>query len=170
MERVPFDQIQASLRSAVDQAAAHSRFPLDVALTCAHGQSAERAVLCHGAVQSKNAAQQEELRNLLTLLDVTSTSAGLAIKRIGKQGDDTSGIRDALVDLWGRAEAARCLWFDTQHLFSGEEVADRIDDLWETSRLLAPEAIAIAMRLSEPVVQYVEFASKFVKEAPRVGA
>jgi hypothetical protein len=107
-----------------------------------------------------------DLAQILVLLDITSTGASLAIKQLGKVGDDTTGIRDALVDLWGRCEAARCLWFDTQQLFTGEEAKSRIEDLWETAKLVPPDAIAIAMRLSETVAQYVEFASKVIALAP----
>jgi hypothetical protein len=100
------------------------------------------------------------------LLDATSVSAGLAIKKITKLGDDSSGIRDSLVDLWGRTEAARCLIFDVESVFGGSEAESRIADLWETARLLAPDAIAIAMRLSEPVEQYVAFAAEVFSLAP----
>jgi alkylation response protein AidB-like acyl-CoA dehydrogenase len=100
---------------------------------------------------------------VLDLFEVTSVSAALAIKRLGGRADDMSGIRDALVDLWGRAEAARSLLFDVDAVWTGVERDARQGDLCETARLLAPDAIAIAMRLSEPVSQYVEFASKVVK-------
>jgi hypothetical protein len=106
------------------------------------------------------------LPELLTLIDVTAISAGRAIKRLAASGDDTTGVRDALVDLWGRAEAARCLLIDSQGLFSGQEAAERVMDLWESAQLLAPDAIAIAMRLSEPVGQYVDFASKVMAAVP----
>jgi hypothetical protein len=54
--------------------------------------------------------------------------------------------------------------FDVDAVWTGAEHDLRQSDLWETARLLAPDAIAIAMRLSEPVSQYVEFASKVIKQ------
>ena len=105
---------------------------------------------------------------ILDLFEVTSVSAAVAIKRLGSSAADTSGIRDALVDLWARAEAARSLVFDVLGVWTGEERECRVVDIWETARLLAPDAIATAMRLSEPVSQYVEFASKVIDaEWPR---
>jgi len=138
------------LREELEGLVPNSRFPLDAAVGC---------------MQQKRGVQQrpEDLLELLELFEVTSVSAAVAIKRLGGVADDLSGIRDALVDLWGRAEAARSLLFDLYSLWTGVERDARKGDLWETARLLAPEAIAIAMRLSEPVSQYVEFASKVSK-------
>lgn len=163
MQRAQFDQIVEELRARVEKAGGQTRFPLDAVLAGAAQQSALRKSL----VGSKaNPAFAE----LLALLDVTAVSAARAIKRLAASGDDATGVRDALVDLWGRAEAARCLLIDSLGVFSGDEATSRIMDLWETARLLAPDAIAIAMRLSEPVSQYVEFASKVMAQAPRKSA
>jgi hypothetical protein len=146
------EQVLATLRRELDSKAAASRFPLDGAVqTIQRGQS-----------QGVSAQPQEFLAPLLDLFEVTSVSAALAIKRLGSTTSDASGIRDALVDLWGRAEAARSLLFDVLTVWAGDERDERITDLWETARLLAPDAIAMAMRLSEPVSQYVEFASKVI--------
>jgi hypothetical protein len=163
MERVQFDQVVAELRDHAEKVGEQSRFPLDAVLSRALGQDAARKGLV-------NAQTAPGLSELLMLIDVTAVSAARAIKRLAASGDDTTGVRDALVDLWGRAEAARCLLVDSQSLFSGAEATERIIDLWETGRLLAPDAIAIAMRLSEPVGQYVDFASKVMTAAPSQGA
>jgi len=159
MERTQFDQVVDELRGYTEQVAGGSRFPLDTVLGHAQQQLASRK----GLVSLQASAGLPEL---LMLIDVTAISAARAIKRVAASGDDTTGVRDALVDLWGRAEASRCLLIDCQGLFSGEERAQRLTDLWESARLLAPDAIAIAMRLSEPVSQYVEFASKVMAAAP----
>jgi hypothetical protein len=163
MNRAQFDQIEAELRAQVEQAGGQSRFPLDTVLAGALQQTAVRRSLVFSQATPA-------LADLLALLDVTAISAARAIKSLAASGDDATGVRDALVDLWGRAEAARCLLIDSQGVFSGDEAAGRIMDLWETARLLAPDAIAIAMRLSEPVSQYVEFASKVMALAPRQSA
>jgi hypothetical protein len=159
MERAQFEHVVEELRAQAGKVAASSRFPLDATLCCALQQSNSRKGL--GSLQDAVG-----LPELLTLIDVTSVSAASAIKSLAAAGDDATGVRDALVDLWGRAEAGRCLLIDLQSVFSGNEAAARVADLRETARLLAPDAIAIAMRLSEPVSQYVEFASKVLAVAP----
>ncbi len=150
MTRTERDAVVTALRQELESSVPASRFPLDAA--------ASR--IQHGKIS----AEQPCLGDLLNLFEVTSVSAAVAIKRLGGRGDDLSGIRDALVDLWGRAEAARSLLFDVDAVWTGAEHDLRQSDLWETARLLAPDAIAIAMRLSEPVSQYVEFASKVIKQ------
>lgn len=153
MERQQCEKILQELYAHAEQKAAHTAFPLDIILDCAREQQQQRVQIAGGATSPL-------VVDLLVLLDVTSVSASRAIRSLAARADDASGIRDALVDLWGRAEAARCLLIDAQTVFSQEQASQRMNDLWETARLLAPEAIAIAMRLSEPVIQYVEFASK----------
>jgi hypothetical protein len=159
MDRVAVDGFLHSLRASL--AANSSRFPLDASVQSVSGQHGDRQ-----RMTGQGSPLSEGLVRLLMLLDATSVSASLAIKNLGRSGDDSSGIRDALVDLWGRSEAARCLLIDSQGVFSGAEATNRVHDLWETARLLAPDAIAIAMRLSEPVEHYVEFATKVVSQAP----
>ena len=144
----------AALRQELDAHVAASRFPLDGAVQRIRA----------GCAISEIALPAHDIASLLDLFEVTSVSAALAIKRLGTSANDTSGIRDALVDLWGRAEAARSLLFDVLTVWQGSERAERVADLRETARLLAPDAIAIAMRLSEPVSQYVEFASKVIQQ------
>ena len=151
MDRGETDSFVVNLRSELYAGA--SSFPLDQAVTKVTAQRSERE-------NTASSLKDQSLHQLLMLLDATSVSAGLAIKKLAKLGDDSSGIRDSLVDLWGRAEAARCLLFDVQSVFGGSEAESRIADLWETARLLAPDAIAIAMRLSEPVDRYVAFAGE----------
>jgi len=147
------DVLKGALRGELESVTASSRFPLDSGVK-KFQQLPNRS----------SHVGDEALMGLLGLLDVTSVSAGVAIKRLGGLAPgDTSGIRDALVDLWGRAEAARSLLFDVLAVHTGSARDDRVADLWETARLLAPDAIATAMRLSEPVSQYVEFASKVIE-------
>lgn len=157
MERTTIDDLCGELQRAVTSSAARSIFPLDAAVQMALQQKNRE--------QLKKTEAQPSWVDLLALLDVTSVSAAAAIKQLASSGDDATGIRDALVDLWGRAESARCLWLDSTTTFTGTESAERVSDVWETARLLAPDAIAVAMRLSEPVAQYVEFASKVVSVA-----
>lgn len=157
MDRVVVDGFLSKLRN--DLAGSSAGFPLDEAVTLAHVQADERE-------RAGATSGPDNLSRLLMLFDVTSASAALAIKKLGKAAEDASGIRDALVDLWGRAEAARCLLFDAQDIYGGAEASTRILDLWETARLLAPDAIAIAMRLSEPVSKYVEFVAQVLTKAP----
>jgi hypothetical protein len=159
MARAERDVGMSALRGELEVLVPTSRFPLDAAVEC-----------IRRIQQQRGPAGQQRLGSLLNLFEATSVSAALAIKRLGGKADDISGIRDALVDLWARAEAARSLVFDVDTVWSGAERNVRQGDLWETARLLAPDAIAIAMRLSEPVSQYVEFASKVIEqEGPAAG-
>jgi hypothetical protein len=89
----------------------------------------------------------------------------------GGVSSDNSGIRELLVDLWSRAEAARSLIFDVQDVFEGEDKRVRLADICETARVLAPEAIAVAMQLSVPVEEYIEFAEGILArtKGPSVG-
>jgi hypothetical protein len=157
MDRMVTDGFLSNLRNEL--AGGASSFPLDQAVTKVVAQRSDRDKVA-------SSSRVQNLGQLLMLLDATSVSAALAIKKLTKLGDDSSGIRDALVDLWGRSEAARCLLFDVQLTFAGSEAESRISDLWETARLLAPDAIAIAMRLSEPVDGYVSFAAQVFSQAP----
>lgn len=153
------DAVMSTLRRELEAAQPTSRFPLDSAVVgMRKHQRSERMSRALG-----------NLADALDLFEVTSVSAALAIKDLGSVANDTSGIRDALVDLWGRAEAARSLLFDVEAVWTGSARGERELDLWETARLLAPDAIAIAMRLSEPVSQYVEFASKVIGSAGPAG-
>jgi hypothetical protein len=159
MDRAAVDGLMHALQTTL--ATSSSQFPLDASVKSVASQQDDRQrAIAQGASHAAGLAQ------LSMLLDATSASAAVAIKKLAKSSDDSSGIRDALVDLWGRAEAARCLLVDSQGVFSGAEATRRVADLWETARLLAPDAIAIAMRLSEPVEHYVEFATGVMKKAP----
>lgn len=150
MARDERDAVMCSLREELESVEPPARFPLDVAVRCMQ--------------QRQGVVRPQQLGDVLDLFEVTSVSAAIAIKRLGGTTDDQSGIRDALVDLWARAEAARSLIFDVDAVWTGAEREARQGDILETARLLAPDAIAIAMRLSEPVSQYVEFASEVIKQ------
>jgi hypothetical protein len=156
MERSEFDRMLNELKDALRSAGDGHRFPLDAALTGVVAQFGSRKVVV------TNSEVSDDALGLLALFDATAVSAAVALKRISETHDDRSGLTSALVDLWGQAEAARCLWFDHFGVFSGEASRLRGEALKETARLLAPEAIALAMRLQEPVAQYVEFVSKVV--------
>jgi len=151
------DNVLTKLREDLEASAADSRLPLDSAVAATLRMREQVRVDGTASSDESGAVAQ-----LLDLFEVTSVSAALAIKHAGVSASDTTGTRDALVDLWGRSEAARSLAFDALTVWTGQERQDREADLWETARLLAPDAIAIAMGLSEPVSQYVEFASKVI--------
>jgi hypothetical protein len=157
MKREVFDRLLDELKGAVLATAEGHRFPLNAAVAAVMLQGNSRAA----ATASKPEISQSAL-GLLALFDVTTVSAALAIKDVSRTHDDTTGLTTGLVDLWGQAEAARCLWFDQYAVFSGGESHLREVALQETARLLAPEAIALAIRLQEPVAQYVDFVSKVV--------
>lgn len=157
MERTEFDRMLHELRDALRSAPDGHRFPLNAAVTGVVAQGATRK-----AVVAAKPEVSDSALGLLAIFDATAVSAAVALKRISETHDDRSGLTTALVDLWGQAEAARCLWFDHFRVFTGEDSRVRDEALKETARLLAPEAIALAMRLQEPVAQYVEFVSKVV--------
>lgn len=157
MNRDEFDKLHSDLRASVSGATSEHAFPLNAAVEAVLAQHQSRLA----ATGSRKDASEQDLR-LLELFDVTSISAGLAIHALSKKGDDASGISTALVDLWTQSEAARCLWFDRFVVASEAEIAARAEALRETAKLLAPEAIAVAIRMREPVAQYVEFVSKVV--------
>ena len=152
MDREKLDSLLSELKKSVESSSAGHLFPLNAAVV---GVATQR-----DARRSLDARISERELDLLALFDVTSVSASLAVKSVSRTHSDTTGITTALVDLWGQAEAARCLWLDQHSLFSGEAAKARGEALQETARLLAPEAISLAIRLGEPVVQYVEFVSK----------
>lgn len=145
------DQLIAKVISDLRAVAVSSRFPLNEAVSILSAKSA--AEIAKGGTP-----EELLLMGLLDLFEVTSISAAQAIKSLHNITNDDSGVRDLLVDLWSRAEAGRSLVFDVQGVFSGEDKAQRLADISETARVLAPETIAVAMHLSVPVDKYVEFA------------
>jgi len=154
MNREKLDSLLSELKNSVERSSEGHLFPLNAAVVSV---SAQRDVR-----RSMDDKIPDKELDLLALLDATSVSASLAVKNVSRAHSDTTGMTTALVDLWGQAEAARCLWLDQHTLFSGEAARERGEALRETARLLAPEAISLAIRLGEPVVQYVEFVSKVV--------
>jgi len=159
MERSAFDTLVMELRSAVEVPGGGA-FPLDAAVRVAQAQERTRRDLISGASGARGVTEDD--LHVLAMFDITSASAAIAIRKLAADDAESAGITTALVDLWGRSEAGRCLWFDAHSLFSGDEAAERSRAAKESARLLAPEAIAIAFRLSTPVVQYVEFVSKVI--------
>ncbi len=157
MNREEFDQLQSELKSALGGAAKEHTFPLNAAVEAIVAQHERRL-----AVSRARAEVLDEDLRLLELFDMTSVSAALAIRALSKKSDDTSGISTALVDVWTQSEAARCLWFDRFASGGQAEMGVKVEALRETAKLLAPEAIAVAIRMREPIAQYVEFVSKVV--------
>lgn len=104
-----------------------------------------------------------KLACLLTLFEVTALSAASGISGLANAGGDTSGLSDALVDLWVRSEAARSLIFDLKDGGVGEGYAERLEDLFESARIIVPEAIALAMRVAEPVDSFVMFSGTVLR-------
>ena len=143
------DRLNAEVLRELAANSAGSRFPLNQSVS---------ALKLKSKVQSATVGDDAMIRGLLELFEVTSISATAAIKVLEGGASDNSGIRDLLVDLWSRAEAGRGLIFDVQSVFEGEDKRVRLADICETARVLAPEAIAVAMQLSVPVEEYVEFA------------
>jgi hypothetical protein len=155
MDREQFDRLQSELKSSVSGVAHGHAFPLNAAVEAIVAQHGARFEMTRSRIHERDS-------RLLELFDITSVSASLAIRALAKRSDDTSAISTALVDLWTQSEAARCLWFER---FAGNgqaEVGAKEEALHETAKLLAPEAIAVAIRMREPVAQYVEFVSKVV--------
>lgn len=157
MDFASFNQSREQLHAAVAASAA-AIFPLEQALSQAKASHAERVALVSAAGVSP--AKVETAAELLAVLQSTSVSAALAVKRVSERKVEVAGISTALVDLWGMAEAGTALWYDTFVRFAADPEAAREPALRETVRLLGPEAVSIATQLHEPVVQYIEFVSK----------
>jgi methylphosphotriester-DNA--protein-cysteine methyltransferase len=73
-----------------------------------------------------------------------------------------------LVDLWGRAEACRALWFETYVLWPKDKTAERRRALAETVLQLASESIGTALRFSRSCQQFVDFVAKVAAEIERL--
>lgn len=157
MDFSDFNAMRERLHAAV-AASSTSIFPLEQALSYAKQAQQERVALITTAGVAPE--KVEAAANLLALLHSTTVGATLAVKRVSERKVDVAGISTALVDLWGMAEAGMALWYDTFVQFSADTEAGREVALRETVRLLAPEAVSIAIQLHEPIPQYVEFASK----------
>ena len=151
MDREERDRLNAEVLGEVTAMPSYSRFPLNQSVSALKIKNKDRSAM------EEDRGADAMLRGLLDLFEVTSISAIAAIRMLGAAPSDNSGTRDLLVDLWSRAEAGRSLIFDVQNVYEGEERRGRLADICETARVLAPEAIAVAMQLSVPVEQYVEF-------------
>ena len=154
MNRVALDGIYEKVVSEVLNSVqeVHQRvFPLDVSLEVAKNNAAQRDAL----LQDGKSLSGEEL-SLLTLVEVTAVSAHVAIKTVTKDEGLEGGIREKLVDMWGRAHAARCLWLDS--IATGEVAGLR--HVQETAVQLVSEAVGLSRRFGQTPAQYIEFASK----------
>jgi hypothetical protein len=157
MDRHEFDRLQNELKTTLGGVTCECAFPLNAAVEAMLAQHEKRSTAARACMD----VQEQDLR-LLGFFDITSVSATLAIRALSKKSDDTSGVSTALVDLWTQSEAARCLWFERFASRGEAEVDAKVEALKETARLLASEAIAVSIRMREPVTQYVEFVSKVV--------
>ena len=157
MDRHEFDRLQDELKATIGGVTSDHAFPLNAAVEAMLAQHDKRLK----ATRERADVHERDLR-LLGFFDVTSVSATAAIRVLSKKNDDTSGISTALVDLWTQSQAARCLWFERFAGGGGAEVDGKVEALEETAKLLASEAIAVAIRMRQPVTQYVEFVSKVV--------
>jgi hypothetical protein len=162
MNREERDRLNAEVIRELAANSAGSRFPLNQAVSALKLRSKDQSLIAGDDAMSSG---------LLDLFEATSISATAAINAHGGVSSDNSGIRELLVDLWSRAEAARSLIFDVQDVFEGEDKRVRLADICETARVLAPEAIAVAMQLSVPVEEYIEFAEGILArtKGPSVG-
>lgn len=157
MDREEFDRLQDELKTTLGGVTSDHAFPLNAAVEAMLAQHEKRLK----ATRERADVHEQDLR-LLGFFDITSVSATVAIRALSKRNDDTSGISTALVDLWTQSQAARCLWFERFASGGGAEADGKVEALEETAKLLASEAIAVAIRMRQPVTQYVEFASKVV--------
>lgn len=154
MNRVALDELYEKVVSEVlnsVQAHAQNVFPLDVALEIAKRHVAQRDLLLG---EEKHIGA--ETLSLLTLVEVTAVSAQVAIKRATQGEKDEGVLKEELVDMWGQAQAARCLWLDS--IASGEIVG--LSHVHETATLLVSDAVGLSRRFREMPTQYIEFASK----------
>ncbi len=104
----------------------------------------------------------------LALADTVSVATAHAIRAIEKRFVERREDSTSLVDLWGRAEACRALWFETYVLWPGEKIVERRRALAETVRQLASECMGMALRFSSPCQQYVDFVAKVSDEIERL--
>lgn len=154
MNRVALDEIYEQVVSEVlnkVREVPHRVFPLDVSLEVAKANAAQRDSLLQ-----EGKSMSGEALSLLTLVEVTAVSAQVAIKTFAKGEGLEGGIREALVDMWGRAHAARCLWLDS--IVTGEVVD--LSHVQETAVQLVSEAVGLSRRFGQTPAQYIEFASK----------
>ncbi len=100
----------------------------------------------------------------LALADAVSVAAAHAIRSIERHFAERREGSAAVVDLWGRAEACRALWFESYVLWPKDKTAQRRQALAETVLQLASEAIGMALRFSSPCQQYVDFVAKVSAE------
>ncbi len=142
------DALQADLTFADE-----SLFPLEAVVEVAKTHAAPR----QEAFRDCALATSESLV-LLLALDITVAAAGLAIKRLAHdERGAVGGVREDVVDIWGRAQAARCLWYD---VIVGGEKGEGLHQSKETLVRLASDAVGVSKRLGCLVAQYVEFTSQ----------
>jgi hypothetical protein len=132
--------------------------PLDKVLVAAHRSAGERAALL-----SKCSAQSvlgEGGECMLTVVDTVSVATAHALKGAENVSDHKLQGSATLVDLLGKAEACRALWFETYALWPGYELHSRRRALAESVLQLASEATGVSLRLSQSCQQFVDFVAK----------
>lgn len=104
----------------------------------------------------------------LALADTVSVATAHAIRAIEKRFVERREDSAALVDLWGRAEACRALWFETYVLWPSEKTVERRRAAAETAQQLASECMGMALRFSSPCQQYADFVAKVSADTERL--
>jgi hypothetical protein len=106
----------------------------------------------------------------LVVADIVAVAAGHAVKSVEKFSDERRQASGALVDLWGRAEACRALWFETYVLWPTDRTAERRRALSESVMQIASESIGMALRFSGECRQFVDFVTKVSGDVERLKA
>lgn len=152
-----FDSLVATLETAA-LLVETDLLPLDKVLMAAHKAARERAaVLSRCGVQ---VAAGDGSDHALVVVHTIVVATAHAVKGVEKLSDEERQGSAALVDLWGRAEACRALWYENYVLWPGYEVHSRRRALAESVVQLASEAIGVSLRLSESCQQFVDFVAK----------
>jgi hypothetical protein len=150
MERTAFDDLVEGL-SAETVLKEGDVFPLEAVVTAVKKHQPHREKAFEDC-----AAATPDSQLLLLALDATAVAASLAIKALAHDERGAAGVREDLVDIWGRSQAARSLWFDA--VVNGHQGGLRQSQ--ETLIRLASEAIGVSKRLGCEAAQYIEFTSK----------
>jgi hypothetical protein len=131
---------------------------LDKVLSAAHTSAGERSAVLSRCVPAFEAGRGPDLA--LVVADTVSVASAHAIRSVEKLSEEKRQGSAALVDLWGRAEACRALWFETYVLWPRDNTTERRQALAETVMQLASESIGMALRFSGVCQQFVDFVRK----------
>ena len=156
-KRAIFDSLLTDLKLA-PSAGSQDAFPLDRALVLIDERTTQREGLLQQI--SPESAQDRRLGGMLVICDAVSVATKAAIAMVEKEGGNAREQSAALVDLWGKAEAARALWFESYVLWPADCRIERMAALSETSLQIAAEAMGLALRFSSPSRQFADFVAK----------